>query len=100
MFVVFLPLMSGSALVEEVFDQMIAFDIPEKTPLEDALIEWGTKAGITVMINTQIVDAQPTLGVQGTFTAGQALPLLLRDTGLTYTRDGERIRIVPGELFG
>jgi hypothetical protein len=89
MFVVFLRLMSGSALVEEVFDQMIAFDIPENTPLEEALIEWGTKAGMTVMINTQMVDAQPTLGVQGNFTAGQALPLLLRDTGLTHTRDGE-----------
>ena len=84
-----------AALAEEPLDRQITIDISANTPLEDALIEWGLKARLTVMINTQVVSQYVTKHVSGTLTARHALILLLRDSHLSYTRDEERIHIVP-----
>lgn len=84
-----------AALAEEPLDRQITIDISANTPLEDALIEWGLKARLTVMINTQVVSQYVTKHVSGTLTARRALILLLQDSHLSYTRDEERIHIVP-----
>lgn len=83
------------AFAGDLLDRPIHVDIPENTHLEDALIEWGTKAGLTVMINTLTVGDRVTHKIQGTLTARDALTRILNGSGLSYTRDGERIRVVP-----
>jgi outer membrane receptor protein involved in Fe transport len=88
-----------TALAEDSIDRPIALDIPANTRLEDALIEVGTKAGMTVMINTPTVDRQFTQGVHGTLSTRKALAVLLRDSGLSYTQEGERILVVPTAIL-
>lgn len=73
----------------------IQFDIPENTSLEDALIYWGIKTGLSVMINTKTVDLRKTRAVRGTLRAEDALKLILSETGLSYTTDGTGVQIVP-----
>ena len=45
-----------TALADEPLDRQITIDISANTPLEDALIEWGREAQLTVMINTKVVS--------------------------------------------
>jgi iron complex outermembrane recepter protein len=92
---VLLDLMVFPAHAADGLERPIQLDIPVNTRMEDALIEWGTKAGMTVMINTQSVESLLTPAVRGTLSARAALALLLRGSGLTYTEEGNRIRIVP-----
>jgi iron complex outermembrane recepter protein len=93
---VFLSLANVSALAADALDRFITLDIPPNTPLDDALIEWGTKVGMTVMVNTPTVEHQTTQGVHGTLRAGAMLSALLRDSGLSYTAEGGRmIRVAP-----
>jgi iron complex outermembrane receptor protein len=88
-------LTSRSALAEDALDRQIKLNIPANTRLEDALIEWGAKAEVTVMINTPTVDRQTTRGIRGTLSARSALADILRGSGLSYTEEGGRIRVVP-----
>lgn len=90
-----LPWSLRTAFAEEPLDRQITIDISANTPLEDALIEWGTKVGMTVMINTKTVSQCYTRHVSGTLTARRALNLLLQDSHLSYTQNEERIHIVP-----
>jgi iron complex outermembrane receptor protein len=83
-----------NVLAEDALDRPITLDIPANTRLEDALIEWGTKAGMTVMINTRTVEHQVTPRIHGTWSARNALTLMLRNSGLTYTNDAGRIRVI------
>ncbi len=80
-------------------DKVITLDIPAKTHLEDALIQWGLATGVTVMINTSSVADQETDGVQGTVAARDALVSLLRRSGLKYKEEGNRISVVPNGNF-
>lgn len=91
---VLLQFAPDQALAADNLDNVITLNIPANTRLEDALIEWGTKAGVTVMINTTTVDGQLTGGLRGTLRARAALGLLLKESGLSYTVEGQRIRIV------
>jgi iron complex outermembrane recepter protein len=86
---------AASAVAGTVLDRTIQIDIPANTLLETALVEWGVKAGVTVMINTHTVGSRTTQGVKGTLTARRALSLLLRASGLSYSEDGGRVRVVP-----
>ena len=83
------------AKAEDALDKIIYLDIPAKTLLEDALIDWGTKASVAVMINTQDVANQRIPGIRGTFRARDALAELLQDSGLIFTQNGARIRVLP-----
>ena len=76
-------------------DKKIEFNIAARTPLEDALIEWGSKSGIAVMINTHTVSDKTTAGVRGTLSAREALSLLLDGSGLTYKENGSRVMVIP-----
>ena len=84
-----------SALAEDALDRQITLSIPANTRLEDALIEWGIKSELIVMINTPTVDRQTTRGVSGTMSARSALVDLLRGSGLSYTEENGRIRVIP-----
>lgn len=88
-----------SALAADAIDQRISIDIPKDTSLEDALIEWGTKAGMTVMMNTPMVSHTVTQGIKGTLSARAALSALLRGSGLSYTEEGNRIRVVQARTL-
>ena len=90
-----LQLISSPATAADALDQTINIDIPAKTRLEDALIEWGIKAEMTVMMNTKSADRFLTGEVQGKLSARKALLLILKGSGLSYTEDGRRIRVVP-----
>ena len=89
-----LQLHIGSAFAEDVLDQSLFFDIPPGTYLEDALINWGRQAGVTLMINTPTVEKKRTSGIHGTFNARSALNELLKDSGLSFKQDGQRVSIV------
>lgn len=80
---------------QSTLDTLVTLDIRVNTPLEGALIEFGRKAGLVVMMNTATVDRYVTREVRGTLRASEALRLLLRDSGLSYSKEGNRIRIVP-----
>src|ERR1700758_3907602 len=43
------------ALAGDALDRPITLDIPANTPLDEALIEWGVKAGVALMINTPTI---------------------------------------------
>ena len=90
---------AGTAFAEGDLDRIIKIDIPPHSSLEESLIEWGTRAKLTVMMNTHAVDFHLTQAVRGEMTAGKALTLILEGSGLTYTREGERIHIVPLDAF-
>jgi iron complex outermembrane recepter protein len=84
-----------TAEAADALDRPIRIDIAANSALEDALIEWGAKAGVTIMINTSVVDRHLTPEIHGTLSARKALSILLQDSGLSYTQEGERIHIVP-----
>lgn len=97
---------AGTALAEEALDRQITIDIRANTPLEDALIDWGTLSGLTVMINTATVHGHLAPAVQGNLTARAALTAILKDSGLSYTEQGGRVHVVltsalmPSALVG
>jgi hypothetical protein len=95
MFALSLSLGVRTVFAIEPLDRQITLDISANTPLEDALIEWGLKAGLTVMINAKTVSQYVTPRVSGRLTARQALILLLEGSRLSYTLDGERVQIIP-----
>lgn len=89
-----LPFACRSAIAQEALDKQITLDINDHTRLEDALIEWGTKAGMALSINTPTVEHQTTPGVHGTLRADTALSAILRGSGLSYTVEDGTIRVV------
>src|ERR1700749_3316532 len=89
-----LQLSSQDALATDALDQPINLNIPTNTRLEDALIEWATTSGLTVMMNTPTVSNHLTHGVHVTLSARDALVRLLRDSGLSYTEEGGRVHVV------
>lgn len=77
-------------------DRQVDIDIPAGTWLEDALIEWGARSGMSVMMNTATVHGKLTQKqVAGTINAKAALLALLEGSDMSYTQQGDRIRIVP-----
>jgi iron complex outermembrane receptor protein len=84
-----------AASAESALDQVNFFDIQANTSLEDALLEWGEKVGVTVMINTPTVEHRVVRALKGHFSARKALSLLLQESGLTYTEDQGRVRVIP-----
>lgn len=82
----------------DALDRQISLDIPFNMSLEDALVEWGAKAGMTVMMNTRTVDGHTTRRIKGTFNARKALRLLLENSGLSYVEGETTIRVVPADM--
>jgi len=87
---------ASSAVAVDALDRQTYFDVKSDTGLEDALVDWGMRADITLMMdNTSTVGKRVAKPVSGWLTARQALSLILENSGLSYTKTGERIHIVP-----
>ncbi len=84
----------GPIALAATLDEPMEFNIPRHESLEDALINWGFQVGVTVMINTKAVDGYWTNGLHGKYSAREALILLLHDSGLSYSEEGGRVKIV------
>lgn len=84
-----------AARANDTLDGKINADIPANTSLEDALIDWGVKTGVTVMFNTSMTRGKVTQGIHGNVSARDALLELLRDSGLGFKQEGQRVLIVP-----
>ena len=89
-----LQVASGPVWGADILDRQVSLDIQNNTSLEDALIEWGEKAGVSVMINTLVVEWKTTRAVHGKLNARRALTMLLEGSELSYTEDGYRIQII------
>jgi hypothetical protein len=74
------------------FDRNSRLDIPANTSLEDALIEWGIGAGLTIMIDTRTVNTDAANRAGGTIRALKAIELRSGHSGLMY---GAKRQIVP-----
>jgi iron complex outermembrane recepter protein len=80
-------------------DQSVSVDIPAYTPLENALIEVGIKAGLTVMIDSHVVEQKRTPRlIRGTMSVRQALAEILSDSELSYSESGDQLRVVPSAI--
>lgn len=90
-----LQTVSPAEATDTALDRIISIDIPANTRLENALIEWGAKAGVTVMMNAKTVQGMITGKVQGTLSAQKALMLILEGSGLSFMEEGQRIVVVP-----
>lgn len=88
-------LFSPTAYAQSALDRIIELHIPGATSLEQALLTWGERTGVTIMINSRTVERHITSGVNGKLTARDALLLILKDSGLTYAEDGSTIQVVP-----
>ncbi len=70
-------------------DASIAIDIPAQS-LEDAIYAFGEATGTEVTVDGRAVQGLRSAEVKGTYTAAEALRILLTDTGLDVRRVGER----------
>ena len=93
------PILAQESHTSTILDKLVYLDIPENSALEDALIEWGRKAGITVMINAITVNGQHVGAIHGTFSARQALLRMLNASGLRYSEDGNRVEVFPAGAY-
>lgn len=91
----FVSLVPAAASAADTLDQTVNIDIAANTRIEDALIEWGLASHMTVMFNTTAATGIIRHEVRGNMSARQALAMLLSGSKLTFTRDGQRIRIIP-----
>lgn len=81
------------ALAEGFLDRQININIAANTPSEDALIEWGAAARLSIMISTAPVHGGVAPAVRGHLTARAALTAL-KDSGLSYFESEGNIRVV------
>ena len=88
-----------SASAEGALDRQVTLNIADNTRLEDALIQVGTAAGVTIMINTPTIDRQTIREYHATVSVRDALSALLRGSGLWYSEEGGRVRVVPAASF-
>jgi outer membrane receptor protein involved in Fe transport len=86
---------AANAWAGDPLDEAIDIDIPAGTSLEDALLRWAAQAGVQIMMSTDAVTREKAPAIRGTPTARDALATLLRASGLTYTVDGNTVRVVP-----
>ena len=63
--------------------QQAQFDIPPQE-LPSALLKFSAQSGVQVTSPGQLVEGKNSQGVVGTFSAGKALTMLLKDTALDF----------------
>ena len=78
--------------------QQAQFDIPPQE-LPSALLKFSAQSGVQVTSPGQLVEGKKSQGVVGTFSAGKALALLLKDTALNFdVVDGRTVVITAAKL--
>ncbi len=77
----------------------IAFDIPAQS-LETALLRFSEQARIQVVVANGAARGAVASQVKGEYSAGEALQLLLKESGLAYEVTGERTIAIRGDAKG
>jgi len=85
----------GGTFGAEGMEKQIQLDIPAGTSLEDALLQWGDRTGMQVMMSTDVVRNEKVQAIKGTTRAATALSTMLRGAGLSYTIDGNTVHVIP-----
>jgi Secretin and TonB N terminus short domain len=76
-----------TARADDVLDRGVSFHIAA-SPLASALIEFSTQSGVQVAVSDAQVSQLRSNGVDGTYPVHDALTVLLRGTGLEFSRVG------------
>ena len=88
-----------SAIASASLNESIYLDVSPSTSLEDALIDWGSKARVAVMINSRVVEGQRAPEIHGQFQARAALVVLLVNSGLAFKEDVDGVKIISLPLL-
>jgi iron complex outermembrane receptor protein len=87
------PLLAALLLCSAVLSSLVAqpaekrpFNLPAE-PAEKSLDAFSAQSGVGLVVNSTVLDGIQTNPVQGDFTPGDALRLMLANTGLAATRD-------------
>src|SRR5579872_3259517 len=100
-FAVALALMGAAAQASDALDKPIKLSIPANTRLEDALLEWGNKTGVQVMIDSPSVAGVRTQSpIVGTQPAHSVLISLLGQAKLSYTMENTTVHVVQASDSG
>ena len=75
-------------------DREVTFDIAPQ-PLDHALLEFSKQSGIQIMVASRSVGNAVTQGVKGTHRASEALTLLLKDSGLSFSVNNDTVTVAP-----
>lgn len=67
----------------------VRFDIPPQS-LESALLSFSAQAGVQLVVANETIKGMKTPGIQGEYSANNALELLLKGSGLTYRVTDEK----------
>ena len=83
-----------AALAAMQLSQQVQFDIPPQE-LPSALLKFSAQSAVQVTSPGRLVEGKKSQGVVGTFSAGKALTLLLKDTTLNFdVIDGRTVVII------
>ncbi|HTV95450.1 MAG TPA: STN domain-containing protein [Steroidobacteraceae bacterium] len=88
---------TGPARAGDLLDKEVHFDIAAG-PLAKALIQFSSQSGVQVAVADSDVSNLPSKGIRGEYSVQGALGVLLRNTGLSFSRAGESavaIRATP-----
>ncbi len=87
-----LPTMAQPVVAPAVMQQQIDFSIPAQN-LSSALLAYADRAGVQVFFDANHFAGLASVGVNGRFTAQDALEQLLAGSGVTYQFDGNYVRL-------
>jgi hypothetical protein len=91
-------LVSAGAARSAELDREVEFHIAAQR-LDSALLEYSTQAHVQLAVAAKTVGELRTGGLNGRLTAGAALTVLLRDTGLVYTAVGHTVTVGPARAM-
>ena len=83
-----------TAVAADGLDREVTFDIAPQS-LDHALLEFSKQSGIQIMVASSSVGNAVTRGVKGTHRASEALVMLLKDSGLSFSVSNETVTIAP-----
>ena len=78
----------------DLLEKKITLEIAANSSIEDALIQWGEQSGLQVMMDSNTVHRNVPSALKGTLTARDALSRLLLGSGLSYSVEGQTLRVV------
>jgi hypothetical protein len=80
---------NGAARADDILDRGVLFNVPP-APLGNALVDFSAQSGVQVAVADSDVAQVKSGGVTGVYPVREALAILLRGTGLEYSRVGEK----------
>jgi len=80
---------SAAARADDILDRGVRFNVAP-APLGNALVDFSTQSGVQVAVADSDVSQVKSGGVTGVYPVREALGILLRGTGLEFSRVGEK----------